>query len=252
MRIINGDCEKILFDLIKEGIKIDLTLTSPPYDNLRTYQKGYILNFQKFKRIANLLYEITKTGGCVVWVVADATINGSETGTAFKQALYFKKIGFNLHDTMIFAKKNPIPYNHKRYEQVFEFMFIFSKGRIKTFNPIKIPTKTKGEMNKWELRNKESKIISSGKNAIVKNEKIHGNIFYYNCGGKKNNNFHPAVFPKKLDMDMIMSWSDEKDIVLDPFMGSGTTAIAAEELGRQFIGIEKNKEYIIAFKTQHP
>ena len=83
---------------------IDLTVTSPPYDNLRTYN-GYCFDFEN---VAKELFRVTKKGGVVVWVVSDATINGSETGTSFKQALYFMQCGFNLHDTMIYAKENPI------------------------------------------------------------------------------------------------------------------------------------------------
>ena len=135
-KILNMDCI--------EGMKllpsncIDLTVTSPPYDNLRTYN-GYSFDFET---TANELFRITKEGGVVVWVVGDSTVKGSESGTSFRQALYFKDIGFNLHDTMIFQKKNPIPQNHNRYEQCFEYMFVFSKGKPKTFNPIRVETKS--------------------------------------------------------------------------------------------------------------
>ena len=111
---------------------VDLSITSPPYDNLRSY-KGFEFPFED---IAKELYRVTKQGGVVVWVVGDATIKGSETGTSFKQALYFKEIGFNLHDTMIYRKSNRPPLNHSRYEQEFEYMFIFSKGKPKCVNLI--------------------------------------------------------------------------------------------------------------------
>ena len=124
---------------------IDLTVTSPPYDNLRTY-KGFVFDY---KSMLKELYRVTKDGGVVVWVVGDATIKGSETGTSFKQALYAKDIGFNLHDTMIYEKNNPIPQNHNRYEQCFEYMFIFGKGKPKTFNPILEPTKNAGKEFNW-------------------------------------------------------------------------------------------------------
>ena len=83
---------------------IDLTITSPPYDNLRTY-KGFEFDYEA---MLEELYRITKDGGVVVWVVNDATVKGSETGTSVKQALYAKKIGFNLHDTQIYYKNNPM------------------------------------------------------------------------------------------------------------------------------------------------
>ena len=103
---------------------IDLTVTSPPYDNLRTY-KGYSFDFEN---VAKELYRITKIGGVVVWIVGDATIKGSETGTSFRQALFFKEIGFNLHDTMIYQKSVP-PMNDKRYQHNFEYMFVFVKDK---------------------------------------------------------------------------------------------------------------------------
>ena len=125
-KIYNEDCLEGMKKLQDEVI--DLTVTSPPYDKLRKY-KGYSFNFEE---IANELYRVTKKGGVVVWVVNDSTVKGSETGNSFKQALYFKEIGFNLHDTMIFAKNNPVPLTHNRYEQQFEYMFILSKGKPKT------------------------------------------------------------------------------------------------------------------------
>ena len=126
-----GDCLEIMPTLADKSV--DLTVTSPPYDNLRTYNGNSAFDFEG---IAKELFRVTKDGGVVVWVVGDATINGSETGTSFKQALYFKEIGFNLHDTMIYAKKAPIPLTHNRYEQQFEYMFVFTKGKLKTFKPL--------------------------------------------------------------------------------------------------------------------
>ena len=153
-KIFNDDCIKVLKNI--EDDVIDLTVTSPPYDNLRSY-KGFIFDFDN---IANQLYRVTKPGGVVVWVVADATIQRTETGTSFQQALYFKEIGFNLHDTMIFKKKNPIPQIYrKRYTNEFEYMFVFSKGEVKTHNPIKVPTIHGG----LELKNTTYKNYSKGK-----------------------------------------------------------------------------------------
>ena len=130
-KIYNEDCIEGMKKL--ESEIIDLTITSPPYDNLRKYN-GYSFDFEN---IAKELYRTTKKGGVAAWVVNDSTVKGSETGTSFKQALFFKEIGFNLHDTMIFAKNNPVPLTHNRYEQQFEYMFILSKGKPKTFNGLK-------------------------------------------------------------------------------------------------------------------
>jgi DNA modification methylase len=224
---------------------IDLTVTSPPYDNLRDY-KGYSFPFED---IAKELYRITKQGGVVVWVVGDATINGSETGTSFKQALFFKECGFNLHDTMIYLKQGFANPSSNRYHQVFEYMFVFSKGVPKTFNGIK------DKLNNWgntktgntTQRQKDGSLIETGKRDIdlygmrynvweVKNEGGWNNV-------DENTKLHPATFPQLLAFDHIKSWSNENDLVYDCFMGSGTTAKAAIAANRKYIGSEISKEY---------
>ena len=241
IEIYQGDCQDVMKGMQDEII--DLTVTSPPYDNLRAYN-GYTFDFEG---IAKQLYRLTKPGGVVVWVVGDATINGSETGTSFRQALYFMEIGFRLHDTEIYRKKNYIPLTHNRYEQAFEFMFVFSKGNPKTFNPIMEPTKGAG--NKYNLaRKRYSKTIKEGaqrrRNEITttKSEKIKSNIFSYACGSSRSN--HPAPFPKDLPKDQIISWSSPGDLILDPLCGSGTTGMGAVKLSRNFIGIDISEEYI--------
>jgi DNA modification methylase len=220
---------------------LDLTVTSPPYDNLRTYN-GYCFPFED---IANELYRVTKQGGVVVWNVADATSNGSETGTSFKQALYFMECGFNLHDTMIYAKENPIPLTHNRYEQGFEYMFVFSKGKPKTWNPLKDKcTSGKLQINR-KSAGKVSEAATRSRNEItqVKEFKQRVNIWYYAVGVSEDNTAHPAPFPEQLAADHIYSWSNEGDIVYDCFGGSGTTAKMAHKLKRNWILSELSKEY---------
>lgn len=242
-QVYNNDCLKTL-ELIDEN-SIDLTLTSPPYDKIRKYN-GFDFNFEK---IAQELFRITKKGGIVVWVVNDATINGSESGTSFKQALYFKQCGFNLHDTMIYAKQNPPPKNHNRYEQAFEYMFVFSKGKPKTTNLIKEPCKMAGKINRGTMRNSGSDNLSKkhGHGKPCKKEKIKSNVWFYNVGSfvsKEKFSFkHPAIFPEKLAEDHILSWTNEEDIVLDPMCGSGTTLKMAKSNKRNYIGIDVSKEY---------
>lgn len=241
--IINGNCVEVMKSFDENSI--DLTLTSPPYDNLRTY-KGFTFPFNE---IAAELYRITKVGGIVVWVVNDATINGSETGTSFKQALKFIEAGFNLHDTMIFQKTNPIPQIYrKRYNGVFEYMFVFSKGTVKTHNPIKIDCLHAGlELNGTTYKNYSKGEQKREKMALpVKNQKIKGNIWEYVVGKKAEDQEakgHPAPFPCALARDHINSWSNEGDIVFDPMNGSGTTCISALKLGRNYIGIDISEEY---------
>ena len=221
---------------------IDLTVTSPPYDNLRTY-KGYSFDFES---VAKELFRVTKKGGVVVWVVGDATVKGSETGTSFKQALYFKEIGFNLHDTMIYRKQNYTPLTHNRYAQEFEYMFIFSKGKQITFNPIKVQCKYAGQ-EKWgnpSMYKGNSGDLTRVKKTIINSHKIKGNIFEYLVGSTQTGNIkHPAMFPEKLAKDHITSWSNPGHLVYDPFIGSGTTAKMALINGRSFIGSEISEEY---------
>ena len=247
-KIYNEDCLEGM-KRIPDG-SVDLTVTSPPYDNLRTYN-GNIdqWSFEKFQGIAKELYRVTKQGGVVVWVVCDATINGSETGTSFKQALKFMEIGFNLHDTMIFKKTNPIPQIYrKRYNNEFEYMFVLSKGTVNIHNPIKVPCLHAGlELKGTTYKNFSVDTQKRGKAANpVKSEKIKGNIWEYVVGKKavdqeaKN---HPAPFPYALAKDHILSWTNKNDIVFDPFMGSGTTAIAAIRAERNYIGFEISPEY---------
>lgn len=246
--LYHDDCIKVMQQMIEKGVKVDLTVTSPPYDNLRSYENEVSWNFDKFKEVANKLYEITADGGTVIWVVNDQVKNGSETGTSFKQALYFKEIGFNLHDTMIFQKANYIPLTHNRYEQSFEYMFCFTKGKPKTFNPIRIPCKNAGKLESYGserrslLDNNQAMRAPTGKIFMTtKDTKYHPNIFTYTLGGQKTG--HPATFPDKLAEDQIISWSDEGDLIFDPFMGSGTTGKMALLNNRRFIGIEIVKDY---------
>lgn len=228
-----------------DDCSIDLTVTSPPYDDLRNYN-GYSFNFETFKDIAKELYRVTKDGGVVVWVVGDKTSKGSETSTSFKQALYFKEIGFNLHDTMIYYKNNPIPTAGNRYHQHFEYMFVFSKGIPKTFNPIMEECKYKGIAN-MKNRGADGDMTYS-KIQRTETKKI-GNVFFYSIGGgistKDKIAFkHPAIFPEKLAEDHIISWSNERDIVMDIFSGSGTTHKMALLNNREYIGFEMSQEYI--------
>ena len=240
-RVIQGDCLEVMKDIPDRSI--DMVLTSPPYDNLRTYNASLEWGEHIWKPVIRELFRIVKDSGVVVWVVGDATIKGSETGTSFKQALYFKEVGFNLHDTMIYEKStSPFPM-HTRYNQLFEYMFIFTKLTQPTFNPIKIPTKT-GGLNRSKdggYRMKDGTMKKAGFETR-KITKTMGNVWRYSVGGKKQ--IHPATFPEKLAHDHIVSWSNEGDTILDPFAGSGTVGKIAKQLNRNYILIEKVPEYI--------
>lgn len=244
--LLFGDCLERMKE-IPDG-SVDLTVTSPPYDNLRTYAGTLEWNFDIFQQVANELYRVTKDGCVVVWVVGDATIKGSETGTSFKQALCFKEIGFNLHDTMIWEKStfSAVGALKTRYAPVFEYMFILVKGKLKTFNPIKdkpnkhFGVKHHGTYRKGDGTTKE--VVGKSKGKIVAEYGQRHNVWQVN-EEKVLNKLHPAVFPEQLANDHITSWSNENDVVFDPFMGSGTTGKMAILNNRKFIGIEKVPEY---------
>ena len=236
----NCDCLQGMASLADESV--DLTVTSPPYDNIRDYH-GYVFDWHK---TIEQLYRVAKQGGVVVWIVADQTVNGSESGTSFRQALYAMECGFNLHDTRIWEKESCAFPEATRYYPNFEYMFVWSKGAPKTFNPIE------DRKNKWggtkvhgTFRNADGTLrerSSTWKDVVCKEYGVRFNVWRINTE-KNNRTGHPAVFPMQLAADHIKSWSNEGDIVLDPFLGSGTTRIAAYDYGRQFIGYEIDKAY---------
>ena len=242
-KFYNEDCLVTMSHMSDEFI--DLTVTSPPYDKLRTYN-GYCFDFEN---VAKELYRVTKDGGVVVWIVGDATVKGSESGTSFKQALYFKECGFNLHDTMIYEKPpRGACGNNKSYWQTFEYMFVFSKGKIGTINLL-IDRENKesrnGDNGTKRLTDGTLKQVSRGGYGAFGRRT---NIWKYEVGKGKSSldkiSFqHPAIFPEQLANDHILSWSDEGDLVYDPFMGSGTTAKMAILNNREWVGSEISGEY---------
>lgn len=238
-KLYNEDCLKTMSRMPNDFV--DLTVTSPPYDNLRKYN-GYCFDFEN---VAKELYRVTKKGGVVVWVVGDKTNKGTESGTSFKQALFFKKCGFNLHDTMIYKKNNIRPLTHNRYEQEFEFMFVFSKGKPRVFNPIKKDCVKQPKKDTFLVRNADS---IENRTIQRKKERIIGNVWKYNTGMNLSTKDkiafnHPAIFPEQLANDHIISWSNENDIVYDPFAGSGTTPKMADRNNRKWVASEISKEY---------
>ena len=251
IELMQGDCREIMAGF--EPDCIDLTVTSPPYDNLRTYNNSSVWNWEVFTEIADQLFRVTKQGGVVVWVVGDATIKGSETGTSFKQALYFKDIGFNLHDTMIYAKANVGMYDPRnlRYKSAFEYMFVLSKGKPLVYNPIKDrPTRNPGrQLSRSNGRTTQGQIRKQHRKSIIQAAfQDRFNVWEYFTGNNLSTKDaialkHPAIFPEQLAHDHIISWSNEGDTVFDPMMGSGTTGKMAKRLNRDFIGIEKDEKY---------
>ena len=245
-QLYQGDCINIMVDMDAESV--DMTLTSPPYDDLRTYI-GYHFDFET---IAKQLYRITKQGGVVVWVVGDKVKNGNESGTSFRQALYFQEIGFNLFDTMIYQKspRGAVGSSNHGYLQCFEYMFVLSKGIPQTRNLIYDRPNLRAGKTRHEYyrlpngkKNYTDKLITSPKYSR------RTNIWEYVTGkghsATDNSAYqHPAIFPEKLAEDHILSWTNPNDLVFDPMCGSGTTGKMALLNNRQFIGVDISEEYI--------
>ena len=240
-RIYNMDCIEGMRMLDDESV--DLVVTSPPYDDLRKYGNvGVGWNFEIFKECAVEIHRVIKRGGVVVWNVNDRVVKGSRTATPFRQVLYFMELGLNLNDTMIWVKTNPMPtVRQPRYAPCFEYMFVFSKGAPKTFNPIMRPCKCGGKTYNSTCKNMDGESGRTHKTFNINKETIDNNVWEFAIA--QNKTPHPAVFPYELPYRHIKSWTNEGDIVLDPFMGSGTTAVAAMDLKRRYIGFEVNPEY---------
>lgn len=249
--IHNEDCIQTMARMPSQFI--DLVVTSPPYDGMRAYSGN---DFNQFEQIAVSLHRVVKEGGVVVWIIGDQTINGDESGTSFQHALYFKKIGFKLFDTMIYQKPpRGAVGNNKTYWQSFEYMFVLSKGSPKTINLIcdrQNKESRSGDRSQKRLFDGTTKRVSrSGYSSKGRRT----NVWQYLIGRNHSTTDpiafeHPAIFPEKLARDHILSWSNENDVVYDPFMGSGTTAKMAELANRRWVGSELCSEYCAIAKQR--
>jgi len=250
LNIYCGDCVKVMSEMPSE--LIDLTVTSPPYGNLRNYN-GYSFDFVA---VAQELYRLTKQGGVVVWIIGDRVVDGSETGISFQQALFFKEVGFKLHDTMIYEKLNGMPLNHNRYEQKSEYMFVLVKGSLTVFNGLREPCVGAGKVNTGGARvgiasrqERDANFGGWGYGKPIKQDKLRSNVWKYYTGNGHSTtdrgvfSSHPAVFPEALAQDHILSWSREGDAVFDPMCGSGTTLKMALLNHRKAIGVDISEEY---------
>lgn len=242
-----GDCLDEIKNMPDEII--DLIITSPPYDDLRDYEHSLVWNYDIFKKIAEELYRVIKKGGIVVWVIGDKVEKGSKTLTSYKQALYFKKIGFNIYDVIIYEKTSPSAPHKNRYFNSFEYMFILSKGKPKTVNLLKDKkNKYAGTYSGIVTKREKDGRLTTKEKKLINEYGVRTNIWSYAVGNNKSTSDkiafkHPAIFPEKLVQDHILSWSNEGDTVMDCFMGSGTTGKICKLLNRKFIGIEIIPEY---------
>lgn len=246
--VINADSRKYLRRLPSESI--DMVITSPPYDDLRSYEDKVVWSYEVFKKVARELYRVVKKGGVVVWVIGDKTEKGNKSLTSFKQGLYFQKIGFKMYDVIIYEKTGTGPPHPNRYFNAFDYMFVLSKGKPKTINLLK------DKKNAWAgyttygdvtRREKDGSLTNKGRKTV--NEYgVRTNVWKYKNGKKFSTKDeiaykHPAIFPEQLVEDHILSWSRPGDLILDPFGGSGTTAKIAEKLKRDWILIDAVDDY---------
>ena len=245
--VYNDDCINVMDKMADDGITVDLTVTSPPYDQLRTYNNESTWDFETFKKVAQGLWDITNDGGVVVWVVGDACVNGSETGTSFKQALYFMELGFKLHDTMIYEKNSssfPARRGSKRYTQIFEYMFVFVKGKIHDCELISDKENKWAGFTNWGKNtqyDKDGKLISTNDIKPVPKYSLRNNIWKYSVGfNTKKFGKHPAVFPLQLAIDHILSWSKPEHVIFDPFFFSFIFKITKTTIA--ITVIDKNKD----------
>ena len=239
-----GDATEVLPTL---DICPQLIVTSPPYDSLRTYG-GHEFSFD---RMADVLVSIMPEGGVLVWVVSDATIDGSETGTSFRQALGFMERGLRLHDTMIFDKSSPGPWVADRYDHSWEYMFVFSHGRRPlTANLIADRPSSQAGSRRMSYMGKGRS--TNGNHTHTERQRTirafgrRRSIWYYSVQGGAEVPLaykHPAIFPYALAADHIRTLSNPGDLVLDPMAGSGTTLRAAKDLGRLYVGVEIYEPY---------
>lgn len=251
--LYKGDSAVMLSRIANESV--DLVVTSPPYDNLRSYGGvGEGWNFETFTSVAAQLTRVLKSGGVIVWNVIDQCVNGGYTCTSYRQVLYFTDVlGLRLHDVMVWQKPNSMPRKRgKRYQASFEPMYVFSKGEPKTFNPIMRECKYGGRAYKSTFKSNINEGRIEYKEGVTPSETVDSNVWVIPTASACETNFtlkdgrqihHTAVFPKELALRHIRTWTEEGDTVLDPFMGSGTTGLAALELGRSFIGCEQNDDY---------
>jgi len=230
-----------------EGLKtlptgsIPLVITSPPWDDLRQYC-GFDWDF---KTTAEELHRVISPRGVCCWHVADQVSNGTESLTSFKQALYFRSIGF-LVNTLVIDQHIPNRHLH-RYGQTVQFVFVLSKGNPKVFHPIKdVPNASAGHVRPFNNRDVDGTQRYQYDPPPISDFRCRSAVWWISAGGHSDGDItrhHPAVFNERLVKDLMVSFSDAGQVVLDPFSGVGTVAVVALKEGRRYLGFEISPQY---------
>ncbi|MBR1921447.1 MAG: site-specific DNA-methyltransferase [Kiritimatiellae bacterium] len=244
-KIICGDSAAVMEKFPDNSI--DMVVTSPPYDSIRDY-KGFSADLSKIGRET---FRVLKEGGIAVVVIQDQTKNYGKTLTSFRLAIdWCDNAGFKLFECLIYKKLGAEgAWWNKRFRVDHEYMMVFLKGdRPAYFNkdPLKIPSKHGGKVMTGGGTRLTSGIRIATRAIHINPMKCRGTVWAYETAGdgSRLKHQHPATYPDRLPYDFIQCFCPEKGIVLDPFMGSGTTALAAKSLKRFYVGIDISQEYV--------
>lgn len=246
-RLYIGDCVDIIKKVADESV--DMVVTSPSYDDLRAYKGHYKIDLSTLGRE---IFRVLKDGGIYAMVIQDQTKDGGKSLTSFRTAIdHCDNIGFKLFETCIYKKLGAEgAWWSKRFRVDHEYIHIFLKGKRPQYfdkEPIKIPSKHAGKSMTGCATRKTDGTTHKSKNVVINPTKCPGTIWDVANGGDKNplKRRHPAVFPDKIPYNLMQVFCPEGGLVLDPMCGSGTTLVQSKKLGRHFIGIDMEEEYVL-------
>ena len=253
-RFINADCLEAL-KLLPDN-SVDLIITSPPYADQRVSTYGGVKPekyVEWFLPISKELLRVLKPDGTFVLNIKEKVVNGERSTYVMELIIEMKKQGWLWTEEFIWYKKNCFPGKWpNRFRDAWERLLQFNKS--KNFNmyqeEVMVPmgdwAKTRlKNLSETDKRRDNSKVGSGfGKNVskwVDRDKAYPTNVL--NLATETGNKSHSAVFPKSLPAWFIKLFTKPGDMVLDPFLGSGTTSMVAGELGRKSIGIEILPEY---------
>jgi site-specific DNA-methyltransferase (adenine-specific) len=243
-RIYCTDCVEGMKQI--PGSSIDLVVTSPPYDSIRNYN-GFTFDLHA---TGQGIHRVLRDGGIAAMVLQDQTSNFGKSLTSFRTVLdWCDNIGFKLFECVIYRKYGPEgAWWRNRFRVDHEYMPIFLKGNRPNYfdkEPLKIPSKHGGKVMTGSGSRRTDGKTNHAVTRMINPTKCRGTVWDYLMAGDKDpiKRKHPAPFPDQIPKDFIGCFCPPGGIVLDPFMGCGSTAMAALALGRRFIGFEISPEY---------